>query len=201
MARLLALVRVWFRKLAGGIAVSVLVVGINTGEAVVGTLGSRQRLEYAAIGDTINLGARLEGITKDYGASIISSESTHEYVKGQFLTRELGEVTVKGKTQPVKIYAVLPEDIRKYPRRAGARHQPRRLCGEGLAGGVGEGQDDRDPVRRRWIDETHQGGGLDRLVSRRHRGNRVHVARARGGVGRGRLRLVPHELSGRNGEP
>ncbi len=72
-------------------------------------------------------------------------------MKGQFLTRALGEVTVKGKTQPVKIYAVLPEDIRKYPRRAGARHQPRRLCGEGLAGGVGEGQDDRDPVRRRGL--------------------------------------------------
>jgi hypothetical protein len=109
-------VRAWFRKLAGGIAVSVLVGGINTGEAVVGTLGSRQRLEYTAIGDTINLGARLESITKDYRAPIIISESTYEYVKGQFLTREAGEVTVKGKTQLVKVYAVLPEDVRKYPR-------------------------------------------------------------------------------------
>ena len=91
-------------------------VGINTGEAVVGTLGSKQLLQYTAIGDTINLGARLESITKDYKASIIISESTYELVKGQFITKELGDVTVKGKTRPVKIYAVLPNSIRKHPR-------------------------------------------------------------------------------------
>ncbi len=84
-------------------------IGVTTGPAVVGNLGSEQIFDYTAIGDTINLGARLESLNKEYDAAnhIIISEDTYEQVKDLVEARFLDEAMVKGKGESVKIYELI----------------------------------------------------------------------------------------------
>jgi len=104
-----------------GLPVIEIGMGLNSGPAVVGNMGSSHRMEYTCMGDTVNLGSRLEGSNKMYGTNIIISEYTYEMVKDKVVARELDLVRVKGKSQPVRIYELIgitnPEDMenRKRP--------------------------------------------------------------------------------------
>jgi len=82
-------------------------IGLNSGDMVVGNMGSTSRMDYTLMGDNVNLGARLEGTNKIYKTHIIISEYTYELVQDKVIVRELDLIKVKGKNLPVKIYELI----------------------------------------------------------------------------------------------
>lgn len=88
-------------------------VGLDTGHIVVGNMGSSTRLEYTAIGDTVNSAARLEAGGKMYGTKILVGEDTAWAVEGKIVCREVDRLLIKGKTKPKAIFEVVctPEDL------------------------------------------------------------------------------------------
>jgi adenylate cyclase len=109
LSRLAELQQTWRER---GLPALEIGIGINTGVASVGNMGSALRYGYTAMGDAVNLASRLEGLNKEYGTRVIISESTYAGVRGDALvTRELDLIRVKGKVQPVTIYEVLSPEM------------------------------------------------------------------------------------------
>jgi adenylate cyclase len=84
-------------------------IGLNTGEALVGNIGSRRRFNYTVMSDAVNVASRLEGANKYFGTSILASETTVQLTGDTFVWRELDAVRVKGRSNPVNVYEPLAE--------------------------------------------------------------------------------------------
>ncbi|MFD2181381.1 CHASE2 domain-containing protein [Rhodoplanes azumiensis] len=84
-------------------------IGLNSGEALVGNIGSRRRFNYTVMSDAVNLASRLEGANKYFGTSIMASETTVGRTGDAFAWRELDAIRVKGRVQPVKIFEPIAE--------------------------------------------------------------------------------------------
>ncbi|HOY99293.1 MAG TPA: adenylate/guanylate cyclase domain-containing protein [Candidatus Aminicenantes bacterium] len=105
-ARLAAAAPEWEKKYGRRIRMR---IGLNTGPAIVGNMGSSRRFDYTAIGDTVNLASRLESAGKQYGADLLAGEATVKKAGEELVFREVDIVRVVGKTKPVRIYELIGE--------------------------------------------------------------------------------------------
>lgn len=94
-------------------------IGVNTGTMIVGLLGGQKRFDYSVLGNEVNVAARFEKLNKDFGTTILVGESTIQETRGEFVSRPLGSISLKGKTKQVAVFELvarktdpLPEETR-----------------------------------------------------------------------------------------
>ncbi len=101
------LVKLNKRLIAEGLPQINIGIGINSGEALVGNMGSEQRFDYSVIGDAVNLASRLESSSKTLGKTLVIGEETRRTIENKFSFEYIDSITVKGKTEKIKVYTIL----------------------------------------------------------------------------------------------
>jgi adenylate cyclase len=97
-------------------------IGLHTGEVFAGNVGGAAKLKYAVVGDPVNVTARLESLNKDLGTTILMTEEMRTVLGDWVETRDRGETSVKGRTQPLHVYEVLAVHPEGRPAKGGANY-------------------------------------------------------------------------------